>query len=186
MPLSNPLQVPHQPIIAELSPDHLILASSVISSSKIRKRVTQVHEHLTQDKESTKPRVSLLYARTADVCKLITIVEQCKRLLEQEGKKWYQYNQMFDVPEQKKTKRIEIVEETVLEGGTRMEDEEREEEDDAFEVMGTRFEQAIMPPPPRNTVKSLRVFLTLQRVPGLERRAGVTTQSCEVGNDPKQ
>lgn len=170
-PQTQSLITPHQPIIAQLAPKHNVLAASVISSTQIRKRVTYVVNHVI--KESSEVRVALLYARTSEVCKLITVVEQCKRVLAEEGKSWYQYNQLFDQPEGEKKK--DVVEETVL---------EREGDDgsdsDEFEVMHSRFEEAVLPQPTTRSVKSMRVFLSLAPIPELKTMKDTTIQSSEA------
>jgi hypothetical protein len=108
------------------------------------------------------------------VCKLISIVEQCKRVLGKEGKTWYQYNDMFELPQREKRGRIE---ETVLEKDG--DENEDDSDDDDFEVMASRFESAVLPEPSRRVVKSLRVFLSLKAVDDLKNREGVTVQSSE-------
>ena len=169
-PQTQSLIAPHQPILAQLAPKYNVLAASVISSTPIRKRIVYVVNHLI--KESSELRVALLYARTADVCKLITVVEQCKRVLGEEGKAWYQYNQLFDQPEAEKKKHV--VEETVLEN-----EEDDGSDSDDFEVMHSRFEEAVLPPPTTRTVKSMRVFLSLAPIPELRVMKDVTAQTCE-------
>ncbi|KAK7407918.1 hypothetical protein QQX98_009929 [Neonectria punicea] len=167
---------PHESALAELAPKYDVLAASVISSTQIRKRVTYITSHLLVQAE--KPRVALLYARTADVCKLITVVEQCKRVLHDEGKTWYQYNQLFELPEEPRKR--EVVEETRL-GNEADEDEDEDEDDDSddFEVMQSRFEDAVLPPPSSNSARSMRVFLSIAPVPELKSKKGVTVQSKE-------
>ncbi|KAG8427987.1 hypothetical protein J3459_006179 [Metarhizium acridum] len=168
---------PHEAIIAQLQPKYNVLAASVISSTQIRKRVAQALSHLgsTSDLQC----VVLLYARTAEVCKMITIVEQCKRLLREEGKTCFQYNEMFVLPEPKHKK--DLIEETVLD---RNRDEENREEDededeDDFEMMASRFERAVIPEPSKRVTMSLRVFLSIKEVGDLKARKGVTVQSNE-------
>ncbi|KPM46293.1 hypothetical protein AK830_g377 [Neonectria ditissima] len=168
-PANPSLMKPHESVIAELAPKYDVLAASVISSTQIRKRVTYVANHLLAQAE--KPRLALLYARTADVCKLITVVEQCKRVLRDEGKAWYQYNQLFDLPGE--LGKREVVEETKL---GREADEDEDEDSDDFEVMHSRFEDAVLPPRSSNSVKSMRVFLSIASVPELRSRQGVTVQ----------
>ncbi|KAH7149519.1 hypothetical protein B0J13DRAFT_551664 [Dactylonectria estremocensis] len=166
---TNPSLIgPHEPIAAELALKYDVLAASVISSTQIRKRVTYVSKHLLA--ETKQPRVALLYARTAEVCKLITVVEQCKRVLVEEGSAWYQYNQLFELLE--KPKRRDVVEETKL-------GQELEEDDDSddFEVMHSRFEDAVLPTPSTRAVKSMRVFLSVAPVPELKSKPDVTSQS---------
>ncbi|CAG7560532.1 unnamed protein product [Fusarium equiseti] len=165
------LAAPHESIIAELKPRYDVLPASVISSTQIKKRITYVANHLlTQD---DRPRVALLYARTDDVCKLITVVEKCKRVLKEEGKPYYQYNQLFDQPE--RPRRKDIVEETILEDGAM--DNGDDSDSDEFEVMHSRFEDAVLPRPSPRTVKSMRVFLSITPIPELKLKKGVTVQS---------
>ncbi|KAF7547102.1 hypothetical protein G7Z17_g7953 [Cylindrodendrum hubeiense] len=166
---ANPSLIgPHESIVAELAPKYDVLAASVISSTQIRKRVTYITSHLLAEAEQ--PRVALLYTRTADVCKLITIVEQCKRVLGEEGRTWYQYNQLFDLPEEPKKR--DVVEETVL--GKR---QDEDEDSDDFEVMHSRFEDAVLPRPSARSVKSMRVFLSVAPVPELKSKRDITSQA---------
>ncbi|QPH04284.1 hypothetical protein C2857_001172 [Epichloe festucae Fl1] len=167
-PSSKPALIgPHEDIISQLQPKHNILAASVISSTQIRKRVTQITSHLGA--ESDLPAVVLLYARTAEVCKMITIAEQCKRLMKEQGKRWFQYNQMFEMP----TRDRDVVEETVLDG------QQGESSDDEFEVMASRFEKAVMPEPQKRVVRSMRVFLSVEVIRDLGAKNGITMQSSE-------
>ncbi|KAG5915198.1 hypothetical protein E4U42_000104 [Claviceps africana] len=166
---------PHEALLSQLRPKYSVLAASVLSSTKIRKRVTQITSHLGC--QSGLPAVVLLHARTADVCKMITIAEQCKRILKGQGRSWFQYNQMFDLPARKG----DVVEETILggeEGGP-----SGDEDDDGFEDMAGRFEKAVRPAPAvrERAVRSMRVFLSGQAVRDLEAMKGVTMQSSEDG-----
>ncbi|KAM3558709.1 hypothetical protein MY1884_003852 [Beauveria asiatica] len=203
----SPLCAPHAPILQYLGAKYDVLPASVISSTPIRKRLEYITTHLLGGGAGgggggdgrKKPRVVLLHARAVEVCKMITVAEKCKRLLEEQGEAaWYQYNQLFDVSredaeratrkreERKKKKRV--VEETVLhveEGekkeGQEEEDQEDEEEDedasDAFETMRSRFEKAVLPPAPDRTTKSLRIFLSTVAIPELKAKDGVTVQT---------
>lgn len=170
-PKTAPLLAPHAAILAELAPKYDVLAASVISSTQIRKRVGYITTHLLAP-TAQQPRVALLYARTADVCKLITVVEQAKRVLSGKGKTWFQYNQMFELP--KSVPEREVVDETVLEP-----DAEGDDGDD-FEVMESRFEKAVLPQPSTRLVKSMRVFLSVAAIPELRSRDGVTVQLREI------
>ncbi|KAI9167665.1 hypothetical protein HJFPF1_03798 [Paramyrothecium foliicola] len=166
------LVTPHEAVLSELSPRYNVLPASVISSTKIQKRVTSIASHILATCESERPPIGLLYARTADVCKLITIVEQCKRVFAEEGKPWYQYNQLFDLPlSEKKLK--DVVEETVLEEAAEGSDS------DDFEVMESRFEKAVLPSVSTRVAKSMRVFLSIRPVPDLKLKTGVTVQTSE-------
>ncbi|UNI20698.1 hypothetical protein JDV02_006764 [Purpureocillium takamizusanense] len=174
-PTKSPLIGPHESIIFELQPKYDILVASVISSTQIRKRISQATEHVGAPSE--KPRIVLFHARPAEVCKLVTIVEHCKRVLSDQGRVWFQYNELFEMPpgtgRSKKT--ADTVEETVLD----KDGDEGDSEEGEFETMkNTRFEKATMAAPPR-TMKSLRVFFTTESVPELRSKKGVTLQSAE-------
>ncbi|RGP64065.1 hypothetical protein FLONG3_9687 [Fusarium longipes] len=166
------LAAPHEHIIAELKPKYDVLPASIISSTQIKKRITHVANHLLA--QSDRSPIVLLYARTADVCKLITVVEKCKQVLKEEGKQYYQYNQLFDQPE--KPRRKDIVEETILESGA-TDKEDDDSGSDEFEVMHSRFEDAVLPRPSPRTIKSMRVFLSIVPIPELKLKKGVTAQS---------
>ena len=157
------LAAPHESITAELKPRYDVLPASVISSTQIKKRITYVVNHLLA--QGDRPRVALLYARTDDVCKLITVVEKCKRVLSEEGKPYYQYNQLFDQPE--KPRRKDIVEETILEDGAMNNGDDSD----------SRFEDAVLPRPSPRTIKSMRVFISITPIPELKLKKSVTVQS---------
>ncbi|KAF4446924.1 hypothetical protein F53441_9470 [Fusarium austroafricanum] len=169
-PPTPALMAPHESIITELNSKYDILPASVISSTQVKKRITHVANHLLAQR--ARPQVALLYARTTDVCKLITVVETCKRILNEEGKSYYQYNQLFDQPE--KPKMRDIVEETMVEKG--VEEDDGSDSDD-FEIMHSRFEDAVLPRPSLRSVKSLRIFLSVVPIQDLKSRKGVTVQS---------
>ncbi|KAK0385071.1 hypothetical protein NLU13_7549 [Sarocladium strictum] len=176
---------PHETILAELAPKYHIKSTSVISSSKIRQRVTSAADHLVTVENTDKPCLVLLHARTDCLSKLITIVETLKRVLSQEGKPWWQYNQLYEQPE-RAPKKQDVVEETMLakegEGAKGEDDEEEEADEDYFETMGSRLEQAIHPEPPARAVKSLRIFLATTAVPELKLKSDVTVQTSSDGS----
>jgi hypothetical protein len=102
------------------------------------------------------------------------VIEKCKQVLSEEGKQYYQYNQLFDQPEKPKQK--DIVEETILEKDA-MNEEDDDSDSDDFEVMHSRFEDAVLPCPSQRTIKSMRVFLSVVSIPELKSKKGVTVQS---------
>lgn len=67
---------------------------SVISASKIQKKVTSVLQHLTSTPNAQTTRVSVLRARASDAGKLVSIAEIARRELgKREGDEriWFQY-----------------------------------------------------------------------------------------------
>lgn len=184
----SPLCKPHVSALQDLAAKYNVLPASVISSTPIRKRLVHITTHLLGATDGqNKPRAVLLYARTAEVCKMITVAEKCKRLLEEQGQAtWYQYNQLFDLPREdaarrdktKQKKKKRVVEETVLHVEEAAGDEEEEdEESDAFETMQSRFEKAVLPQATERTTKSLRIFLSTVAIPELKAKDGVTVQT---------
>ncbi|PTB38877.1 uncharacterized protein TrAFT101_006904 [Trichoderma asperellum] len=164
---------PHEGILKELSTKHNVLALSIISSTQIRKRVSSATSHLL-DKTSGS-RAVLLHARPADVCKMMTVAEQCKRTLGEQGRTWYQYNELFDLPAETKKKKT-VPKKSDLE---EVEDDGSDSDDNAFETMQSRFEQAVLPPPRAQTYKSLRIFISSQAISDLKSRENVTVQTSE-------
>ena len=166
---------PHEAVLAELERKYDVAAASVISSTQINKRVMRAVEHVSPTSE--RPRVMLLHARTAaEACKLITVVENCKRALSADGKAWYQYNQLFDLPPDTSKRKGVAAEEATAEKDA---DADEDSDGDHFETMQSRFEDAILPPPSGRTPMSLRVFLSCHQIPELNSRRGVTMQSSE-------
>ncbi|KAK6851180.1 hypothetical protein PG987_000814 [Apiospora arundinis] len=88
-------------ILAAVESKYDVQTHSVISSSKIQKKVTSVLRHLEQTTPEgmlpKRSRVSVLRARATDAGKLISIAEIAKReMLKSDGrhdeaKRWYQY-----------------------------------------------------------------------------------------------
>lgn len=161
----------HGDVIRELSPKFNVIPVNVISSSKIQQRVSSVKESLASS-ATDKPTVVLLHSRTKEVCKVITIVELCKRLCSKDQITLYQYNEMFELPDdQVKPSKREKIDQTVLAKGNDSDD------DDDFEVMQqSRILDAVLPAPPARKTKSLRVFLSTQPVPELKAKSSVTLQ----------
>ena len=150
-----------------------MLAPFVLSSTKIRARVSAALVHLgvvSEDAAKTlvdgggdaadrdpddKRAVVLLHARPRDVCKLITIAELVKRALGV----WFQYNELF------------------LDGTLPAAKTQEEEEDDGFETMDKRFENAVLGKETQREDRALRIFLARGPVPELATREGVTVQT---------
>lgn len=171
----NPTLIgPHEAVLKELSAKHNVLALSVLSSTQIRKRVSSATSHLLD--KSAESRAILLHARPADVCKMITVAEQCKRVLGEQAQAWYQYNELFDLPPEAKKKKKNTPERIDVEEGA---EEDSDSDGGAFEAMESRFEQAVLPPPRVRTSKSLRIFISHQAIPELKSRENVTIQTSE-------
>ncbi|KAI0144057.1 hypothetical protein F4776DRAFT_661156 [Hypoxylon sp. NC0597] len=143
---------------------------SVISSSKIQKKVVSVLQHLTCS-ATNKTTVSILRAKAPDTGKLISIAEIAKRELEkrtEDGCVWFQYIALGE--ELKEIPRDEgntVVEETKL-GGV---------DDDDFEVMKTPFQRAIEGQPRLRGVPIMSLFLCRASIEELKKRYGEQTNA---------
>ncbi|KAF6839813.1 hypothetical protein CMUS01_04153 [Colletotrichum musicola] len=178
---TTPLPPSHKALLAELRTKYDVLSAFTISSTKIQKRVSWLLQHLRKDDGDARPRVVLVYARPSEVGKMITIAEQVKRIIAEDGEggvdRWYQYNKMYELPP-----KADVVEETMLEGAR--EGEGSDEDDDDFEVMESQFEKAITPQPAKRATMSLSIFLSLTPVPDLKVKEGVTVQTNEPSGAP--
>lgn len=162
----------HGQIMRELSSKYNIVTVSVISSSKIQQRVRSIKNSLATS-TSDKPVIVLVHSRPKEACKVITIVELCKRLNED---KIHQYNELFELPEgQVKPSRRDKIDETVL--PRKDGDDPEDSDEDDFEVMQqSRFVNAVIPTGLARKTKSLRVFLSAVPVPELKARPSVNAQ----------
>ncbi|OTB07076.1 hypothetical protein M426DRAFT_318442 [Hypoxylon sp. CI-4A] len=150
---------------------------SVISSSKIQKKVTSVLRHLNSP-STVKTNVSVLRAKASDAGKLVSIAEIAKREL---GKQtdpdgnWYQYialgEELKEIP---RSDGNTIIEETKL-GGAR--GGSRDDDDDDFETMKTPFERAIQGQPRMRGVPIMNLFLCRISIEELKRRYGEQTNT---------
>ncbi|CAI4212211.1 unnamed protein product [Parascedosporium putredinis] len=170
----------HESMLADLKPKYDVAAMSVISSTKIRNRVTRIAEHLRGaatsqgDSDAQRMPLVLVHARPSEVCKMITIIETSKSVLGAEGATVYQYNHLFEV--EPRPEHRETIDETELARGG--EEEGEVESDDGFEKLQT-YEQAANPPKPKRKTNSLAIFLSTAAVPILSGRTGITEQIHE-------
>lgn len=183
-PLPDTSSIPlsaHESILDQLQRKYDVLTASVISSTKINKRIVRLVEHLKNETDgggsSRKPGVVLLHCRAMEVCKMITIAENVKRVLTSDGKQWHQYNRLFLLPPTAKPK--EEVEKTVLQN---VENATGSESDD-FEIMESKFERAVMPQRPERPPMSLSIYLSTTPVPELKAMDDITVQTSNVGTD---
>ncbi|KAI1363759.1 hypothetical protein F5Y08DRAFT_233394 [Xylaria arbuscula] len=175
---------------------------SVISSSKMKQRVSAMLRHLTPptttepaapDATTAKAKVSVLRAKAADAGKLISIAEIAKREIEREGGaprdeddaagskaeqeskagRWFQYIALGEETRQRsRDEGNTIIEETVLGGSGTNEQDDKEDE---FEVMKTPFERAIEGRPMVRGVPVMSLFLSRSPIEELKRRYGEQT-----------
>ncbi|CAK7272156.1 hypothetical protein SEPCBS119000_004975 [Sporothrix epigloea] len=194
-------------VLKDLEPKYIVRTLSVISSTRMEKRIKAVLEHLAssstqlakKDTTAALPSIVLLHARAADANKLISIVEVVKRRMRQgyfavnrgddtssndaaagqkkKGKKasqvpataWYQYNRVYDVAS------AETLGPTPNE--LAVEDSHVEPEDDGFEPMARRFEDALTGGEKAPITTYMSIFLSRAPVLELQRNPEMTAQS---------
>lgn len=178
---------PHQELLQELTGKYSIATTSVIASSKINKKVTQVLSHLSHVdlfSQSSVPGVVMVHARANDANKMVTVMEIAKRQMNQAGQPWYQYNRVYEVADGRSSRANptgRVANQTVIEN-TVLGDEEDEE--DAFEPVETAFERAIREKPVEESKMTyMSIFLSRVPMPELQSKAYITLQTngAEIG-----
>ncbi|KAI0813291.1 hypothetical protein GGR55DRAFT_567844 [Xylaria sp. FL0064] len=192
-------------ILSAVDARYEVELQSVISSSKIRQRVTTMLRHLAPPTEPSpieqkpntgrqKKRISLLRAKAPEIGKLISIAEIVKREIEkerpasdgtvgqtgQESKtgRWFQYIALGEEFEQKeRAEGNTVIQETILgDADTDTRGNERDnDDDDRFEVMKTPFERAVQDQPLVRAVPVMTLFLSRSPVEELKKQYGEQT-----------
>lgn len=191
IPRTLPMQ-PHEDLLAELKGKYTILTASVISSSKITKKVTQVLSHLGHVdlfSQSSVPGVMMLHARVGDSGKMVTVMELAKKRMDEAGQPWYQYNRVYEVSDNgtklKPTgKALEhaVIEKSVMEG---QDGDDYEDEDDDFEPVETAFDRAVRDKPASDSKETyMSVFLSRVPIPELQSKAFITLQTSTKAVGP--
>jgi hypothetical protein len=106
---------------------------------------------------------------------MITVAEQCKRTLGEQGRTWFQYNELFDLPAEARKRKTS----SKKANSEEVEEEESDSDDSAFETMQSRFEQAVLPPPRARAYRSLRIYISSQPIADLKGKENVTVQTSE-------
>lgn len=187
---------PHEELLQELKGKYSIATTSVLASSKINKKVTQVLSHLGHVdlfSQSSVPGVMMVHARANDANKMVTVMEIAKRQMNQAGHPWYQYNRVYEVADGRGSRANPtgraadqtVVENTVLVGDGADEDDE----EDAFEPVETAFERAIREKPAEESKTTyMSIFLSRVPMPELESKTYITLQTngAEIGRPPRR
>lgn len=203
---------PHEELLQELRGRYEIVTTSVLSSSKINKKVTTVLAHLGRVdlfSAESRPGVVMLHARAGDASKMVTVMELAKRRMGEAGITWYQYNRVYEVAGTARSggaaghgrgggnpggtggQNQKMVEDTVMgagmngQGESDDDDDDEDDEDDAFEPVETPLELAARSKPaaePKSTYMS--VFLSRVPIPELRAKSSMTlqTNASEIGN----
>jgi hypothetical protein len=167
-----------RPALNELESEYQFTSINIISSSHIQQKVTQALGILSIYPviPPAKPAVVLFHTKAASAAKLITIAEITKREIGEKGGKWFQYNTICSVMEEKKVRsKRDKGEKKDSEGpkeSSAMEvdrEVDPESEDEAFETMKTPFERAIEGRPKIRSVPVMTLYLSRVRVDSLRK-----------------
>ncbi|ROV92375.1 hypothetical protein VMCG_09150 [Cytospora schulzeri] len=188
IPRTLPMQ-PHEELLAELKGKYSILTASVISSSKINKKVTQVLSHLGHVdlfSQSSIPGVMMLHARVGDSGKMVTVMELAKKRMDEAGQPWYQYNRVYEVSDNgmKLKSTGKAFDQTMIEKSIIGQDGDEDEEDDDFEPVETAFDRAVRDKPASDLKETyMSVFLSRVPIPELQSKAFITLQTSTKAAD---
>ncbi|KAK2615625.1 hypothetical protein N8I77_002369 [Diaporthe amygdali] len=196
IPKTLPMQ-PHEALLEELKGKYSIATTSVIASSKINKKVTQVLSHLGHVdlfSPSSIPGVMMVHARANDANKMVTVMEIAKRQMNKAGQPWYQYNRVYEVADERDSRfnatgRVAdqtVIENTLINGQDA--DGEEDDEDDAFEPVETAFERAVREKPAEESKATyMSIFLSRVPMPELQAKTYITLQTngAEIGRLPR-
>ena len=179
------------PPIGALETIHEVTSMSILSSAHIQQKVIRVLEILATFPHvpPAKPSVVMLHSKAPVASKMITIAEISKREIAKKGGKWFQYNRVESVLEEKKEspnkargKNAKVATGEVREKETETEkksvevdkeaDSESEEEAEAFETMKTPFERAIEGRPKLRALPVMTLYLSRIRIDSLRRTYG--------------
>ena len=154
---------------------HDVTSMSIISSSKIEQKVTRALQILSEYPAipPAKPKAVMLHSKAPVASKMISIAEIIKRELVKNSGKWYQYNKLGEVVEEKKDK----------DGGRGKEKNTGEDvsmtengsgdaenaSDEEFETMKTPFERAIEGKPKIRATPVMTLYLSRVRIDSLRK-----------------
>jgi Alba len=154
---------------------HDVTAMSIISSSHIQQKVKRALEILSEYPAvpPAKPKAVMLHSKASVASKMITIAEITKREIVANGGKWYQYNKLGEVVEEKKDreggpKRAKTAGSDLSMTENGHEEVEHESEED-FETMKTPFERAIEGKPKIRAVPVMTLYLSRVRIDSLRK-----------------
>jgi len=164
-------------ITKELARSYELRVTSIISSSKIQKKVKAVLEFLTTSSEvDMKPRVIILHSKAAPASKLITIAEIAKRELGRDAGVWFQYSAIGELVTERQADPTRKLMAAVQEGDVNEEGSQdaagQDEEEEGFETMKTPFERAIEGKPKIRVVPTLTIYLSRFKIEKLRSMFG--------------
>jgi len=148
---------------------------SIISSSKIEQKVTRALQILSEYRAipPAKPKVVMFQSKAAVASKLISIAEITKREIVKNGGKWYQYNKLGQVIDERKDNEGAARKEksagedvSMADNGDNDAGNASEEE---FETMKTPFERAIEGKPKVKAIPLMMLYISRVRVDTLRK-----------------
>jgi len=162
-------------ILTELENTHDVTIINIISSSQIQQKVTRALELLSEypTPPQTKPKVVMLHAKAPIASKLITIAEITKREIVKGGGKWFQYNKLGQIVEEKKPREEKGKEKVAGRDVSMAENGDEEglnESEEEFETMKTPFERAIEGKPKVRAAPVMTVYLSRERIDSLRKK----------------
>ncbi|PMD27446.1 hypothetical protein NA56DRAFT_590873 [Hyaloscypha hepaticicola] len=172
-------------VLTGLENTHNITTMSIISSSHIQQKVTRALDILSEYPAvpPAKPKVVMLYSKAAVASKMITIAEIVKREIAKAGGKWYQYNKLNKVVEEKVEKAGSAKKEKSTSGNVPMaengDDGSGKESEEEFETMKTPFERAIEGKPKIRAIPVMTIYLSRVRIDSLRRDHTEQTNGLE-------
>jgi hypothetical protein len=159
----------------ELEKTHDVTSMSIISSSHIQQKVTRALGILSEYPTipPAKPKVVMLYSKAAVASKMISVAEIVKREIVKNGGKWFQYNKLGQVMEEKRHKEGDAKKEKGAGADRSLAENEDEdaghESEGGFETMKTPFERAIEGKPKIRAIPVMALCLSRVRIDSLRK-----------------
>jgi hypothetical protein len=154
---------------------HDLTSMSIISSSHIQQKVTRGLEILSEYPAAplAKPKVAMLHSKAAVASKMITIAEIVKREIAKAGGKWYQYNKLSQITEERVETASSAKKEKSRGGDVSMTENCNEgtgqESEEEIETMKTPFERAIEGKQKVRAIPVMTVYLSRVRIDSLRK-----------------
>lgn len=170
----------------ELEKTHDVTSMSIISSSHIQQKVTRALDILSEYPTipPAKPKVVMLYSKAAVASKMISVAEIVKREIVKNGGKWFQYNKLGQVMEEKRHKEGDAKKEKGAGADRSLAENEDEdaghESEGGFETMKTPFERAIEGKPKIRAIPVMALCLSRVRIDSLRKDHTEQTNGLEL------
>jgi hypothetical protein len=173
-------------LLTSLRRNYEVRILSVIGSTNMANRIDSILQHLGRFHPtdlSVKPGVVLLFAKPKDTNKLISVLERCKKCIEEANQRYFQYNKLNQKEvEGPASSALEVsrIEETVLPDDDAKRGSGDDSGEDYFESMPPTFERALEPKK-ANYTKYFSTFLSRVPLKELEASGQFTLQETNDG-----